>query len=101
MDFQSLSNWVTGSLTKATCVTGFHFRENIGIHILNSVSDHVQLLILLPNAIHGDDDVDEIIMDGQTGNIHAVSYNLLNLVDDGLWVIANSWADSYKQLGFN
>ena len=39
----------------------------IGIHIFNSVSDHVQLVILLPHAIHDDDDVDEVIMDGHTG----------------------------------
>ena len=61
-----------------TCVTGFHFCDNVGIHILNSVSDHVQLVVLLPDAIHGDDDVDEVIMDGQTVNIHAVSYHLIN-----------------------
>ena len=78
LDSQSLSNWVTGSMTKVTYVTGFHFRDNVGIHILNSVSDHAQLVILLPHAINGDGDVYEVIMDGQTGNIHAVSYHLLN-----------------------
>ena len=40
-------------------------------------------------------------MDGQTGNIHAVSYNLFNLVDDEGWAIDNSWADSCKKLVFN
>ena len=84
-----MSKLVTGSLTKVTCITGFHFHDNIGIHILNSVLDHVQPVILLPNEIHGDDDVDEVIMDRQTGNIHDVSYHLLNSVDDGGWAIAN------------
>ena len=101
VDRQSFSNWVTGSLTKVTCVTGFHFRNNVGIHILNSVSDHVQLVILIPHAIHVDDDVDEEIMDGHRGKNNAVSYHLLTLVDDGGWAIANFWADSCKQLVFN
>ena len=83
VDRQSFSNWVMGSLTKVTCVTGFHLRDNIGIHILNSVSDHVQLVILIPHAIHVDDDVDEIIMDGHRGKNNAASYHLLTLVDDG------------------
>ena len=52
-----------GLLTKVTCVTGLHFCDNGGIHILNRVSDHVQLVILLPHAIRGNDDVDEVIMD--------------------------------------
>ena len=40
-------------------------------------------------------------MDVQTGKIYAVSYHLFNSVDDGGWEIANSWADSCKQLVFN
>ena len=91
----------TVSPTKVTCVTGFHFRDNDGIHIINSVFEHVTLVILPPYKINGDDDVDEVIMDGQTGNIHAVSYHLLNLVDDRGWAVDNSWADSCKQLVFN
>ena len=90
LDSQSLSNWFTGSLTKVTCVTGLHFRGNSRIHIINSVSEHVQLVILPPHAINDDNDVDEVIMDGQTGNINAVSYHLLNSVDDGGWAVANS-----------
>ena len=101
LDSKSSSNLVTGLLSKVTLVTGFHFRDNVGIHILNSVSDHVQLVILLPHAIRVDDDVDEVIINGHTGNIYADSYHLLNLVDDVGWVIANSWIDSFKQLDFN
>ena len=84
-----------------TCVTGFHLRDNVGIHILNIVSNHVQLVIFLPHAIIGDDDVDELIIDGKTGNIHAVSHHLLNLVYNRVWGVANPWADSYKKLVFN
>ena len=90
-----------GLLTKVTCVTGLHFRNNGGTHILNRVLDHVQLVILLPHATRGNDDVDELIMDEQTANFHAVSYHLLNFFDDGGWAVANSWAESCKQMVFN
>ena len=40
-------------------------------------------------------------MDGHTGNNNAASYHFLNSIDEGGWEIANSWADSCKQMVFN
>ena len=71
------------------------------IWVSQGFSNHIQIIIFIPHAIHGNDDFDELIMDGKAGKMHAVSYHLLKLVYDRVWALANSWAEICNQLVFN